>query len=331
MQTITIQPGPAVHGLPSLAMESEFLRLIVLPSVGAKIWQIHYKPLNADLLWNNPSIHPARQALYASYDDTWSGGWDELFPNDAAGELLGYNLPDHGELWTGEWQAEPVNAAGLPGLHLRYTTPVSRFLVEKTLILRPASAVLEVQYKLTNHGNQDFHFLFKLHPAFAVSANHRLDFPAMTVRREPEFAGTLGGAPLIFPWPDAQIGDQVLDLRQVPDERSGAVHFFYGTELAGGWCGVTNRATGLAAALRFDPEVLSSCWLFATHGGWRDLNVAVLEPATGYPYNMQAMIDGGEARWLAPGQSLQTSVLFYVQQGLQSIGGVGEDGVITPG
>ena len=114
----------------------------------------------------------------------------------------------------------------------------------------------------------------------------------------------------------------MLDLRQVPDARSGAVHFFYGTELAAGWCGVTNRATGLAAGLRFDPEVFSSCWLFATHGGWRDLNVAVLEPATGYPYNMRAMIDGGQARRLAPGETLETSVLFSVQEGLRSIGGL---------
>lgn len=331
MKTTTIQPGPAVNGLESIALENEFLRLVVLPQAGAKIWQIHYKPLKADLLWNNPLVPPARQPLYAAYDDNWSGGWDELFPNDEAGELLGYSLPDHGELWTGEWKAEPIDADGASGSHLRYTTPVSHFLVEKTLLVRTASAVVEVKYKLTNHRKQEFPFLFKLHPAFAVSANHRIDFPVMTVRREPEFAGTLGAAPLVFKWPDAHLGYNTLDLRQVPDERSGAVHFFYGTELAGGWCGVTNRATGLAVALRFDREVFSSCWLFATHGGWRDLNVAVLEPATGYPYSMSAMIDDGEARWLAPGESLETSVLFSAQQGLNSIGGVDENGVISPG
>lgn len=331
MNQVTIRPGTAVSGLRAIEMENEFVRLLVLPEAGAKVWQITYKPLAADLLWNNPSLGPARQALYASYDDSWSGGWDELFPNDEAGELLGYRLPDHGELWTGEWQADRIEDAGAPGLQLRYSTPLSRFVVEKTLVLRPASAVLEVKYKLTNQGSEEFPFLFKLHPAFAVSGNHRIDFPPMTVRREPEFAGTLGAAPLVFPWPDAQVGDTTLDLRQVPDERSGAVHFFYGTELAAGWCGVTNQANRLAAALRFDPEVFSSCWLFATHGGWRDLNVAVLEPATGYPYNMRAMLDDGQARWLAPGETLETSVLFSVQEGLNSIGGVDADGVITPG
>lgn len=328
MKAVTIQSGPALHGLRSIEIENEKLRLIILPEAGAKVWQIRYKPLAVDVLWNNPSLPVSQQPLYASYDDTWSGGWDELFPNDEAAELLGYSLPDHGELWTGEWQAEHVDAPGWSGLRLRYNTPVSHFLVEKTLILRPSNSVLEARYKLTNHGKDEFPFLFKLHPAFAVSANHRIDFPPMTVRREPDFAGTLGSAPLVFPWPEAHVVENVRDLRQVPDEHSGAVHFFYGTELAGGWCGVTNRATGLAAALRFDPEVFSSCWLFATHGGWRDLNVAVLEPATGYPFNMRAMIDGGKARRLAPGETLETSVLFSVQEGLASIGGVDEDGTI---
>ncbi len=122
-----------------------------------------------------------------------------------------------------------------------------------------------------------------------------------------------------------------LDLRQVPDEKSGAVHFFYGTGLGGGWCGITNRANGVAAALRFDPAVFSSCWLFATHGGWRDLNVAVLEPATGYPYKMRSMIEEGHALHLAPGETLETSVLFSVQEGLASIGGVEENGRIVAG
>jgi hypothetical protein len=316
MNEMTIRAGQALNRLRAIEVENEVLHIVVLPETGAKVWQIHYKPLGVNLLWNNPSLVPARQALHASYDDTWSGGWDELFPNDEAGELLGYNLPDHGELWTGEWEVERPGVDGGSGLCLRYTTPISRFVVEKTLLLPSPGAVLQVKYKLSNQGRKEFPFLFKLHPAFAVSANHRIDFPAMMVRREPEFAGTLESAPLTFPWPYAQVGGKILDLRQVPDAHSGAVHF---------------RANRLAAAVRLDPEVFSSCWLFATHGGWRDLNVAVLEPATGYPYRMQTMLDSGQARWLGPGESLETTVLLTVQHGLRSIGGVEEDGTVLAG
>lgn len=153
----------------------------------------------------------------------------------------------------------------------------------------------------------------------------------MTVLRELEFPGSLSAAPTAFPWPHASFGDGWLDLRQVPDVSSEAVHFFYGTEMAAGWCGITNRANRLAAALRFDRQVFKACWLFATHGGWRDLNVAVLEPATGYPFRIPSMIEAGQARSLAPGETLETTVFFSVQEGLTSIGGVAEDGQILPG
>lgn len=331
MSELTLHSGPSLHGLDTIVIENSLLRVVVLPEAGAKVWQITYKPLRAELLWNRSELPPARQPLGACYDDTWSGGWDELFPNDEAGVVQGLALPDHGELWTGEWQAEPFKSDAAVGVHLRFTSPITCFEAEKTLTLRPQSTVVEVRYKLTNRGTETFPFLWKLHPAFAVSAKHRIDFPPMTVLREPEFPGTLDGAPLTFAWPDAPVGDTVLDLREVPDASSRAVHFFYGTELAAGWCAITNRANKLAAALRFDPEIFSSCWLFATYGGWRDLNVAVPEPATGYPFQMRSMIEGGQARWLSPDESLETTVLFSVQEGLLSVGGVDKKGHILPG
>jgi hypothetical protein len=323
--------GSTALGMRSIVLENGLLRLEILPEAGAKINQITYKPLGADLLWHNPHLFPARHEPSACYDDVWSGGWDELFPNDEPGPLNGYLLPDHGELWTGEWHAEPFERDDAVGVHLRFTTPITSFLVERTLLLRADSAQLEIHYRFTNHGAESFPFLWKLHPAFAVSSSHRIDFPPMAVLREPEFPGTLGDAPPIFPWPHAPMGDSTLDLRQVPDASSRALHFFYGAGLVDGWCGITNRANRLACALRFDPKIFPSCWLFATYGGWRDLNVAVLEPATGYPFQMQAMIAGGRARRLAPGESLETSVLFSAQEGLSSIGGVDENGLILPG
>lgn len=331
MNELTLTPGLDLNGLKTFVVENRFLRIVVVPEAGAKIWQIVYKPLNVEILWNNSHVPAARHGIDTPYDDVWSGGWDELFPNDEPGPVNGYILPDHGELWTGDWHAEPVARPNAVGLHLRLQTPISNFLVERTLLLHDNRPCFEIQYRFTNQGSEAFPFLWKLHPAFAVSPHHRIDFPPMAVLREPEFPGTLGDAPPIFAWPHAPLGDTVLDLRQVPGVESQALHFFYGIGLATGWCGITNRSNRLGCALRFDPDVLSSCWLFASHGGWKDLNVAVLEPATGYPFQMQAMINGGRARWLAPGANLETSVLFSAAEGLTSIGGIDENGVILPG
>ena len=331
MNDLTFSIGETGQGLRTFLLENHFLRITILPEAGARIWQITYKPLNDDLLWNNPDVPASCQPMYACYDDAWSGGWDELFPNDEAADLKGLLLPDHGELWTGKWQATPIEDEGAVGLHLRTYTPITKFLAEKTLLLRPGRATLEVTYRLTNDGPGPMPFLFKLHPAFAVSNHHRIDFPPMAIRLEREFPGTLDGAPPIFPWPHAGMNGAAVDLRQIPDVSSKAVHFFYGTGFESGWCGITNQTKGLAAALRFDPEVFSSCWLFASHGGWRDLNVAVLEPATGYPFRINSMIEEGRARILDPGKTLETKVLFSVQEGMTSIGDVEEDGRILPG
>ena len=331
MNDLTLSTGSTLHGLRAILIENRYLRLVVLPEAGGKIWQITYKPFDSPLLWNNPGIPPAKHAIHAGYDDVWSGGWDELFPNDEAGSLRSDSMPDHGELWTGNWSAEPFQDADSAGVHLRFVTPISNFLVERTIQLPSQSAQFEIRYRFTNRNSEAYPFLWKLHPAFAVSPKHRIDFPAMTAVREPGFPGSLGEAPLSFAWPYAALGDKLLDLRQVPDASSRAVHFFYGTEMAAGWCALTNRVNGLAVALRFDPEILTSCWLFATHGGWRNLNVAVLEPATGYPFQIQSMIDTGRARSLAPGETLETSVLFTTQEGMKSVGGVGANGRILPG
>ncbi len=70
------------RGLRVITLENDLLRLQILPEAGAKIWQITHLPHGADLLWNNPRIPPARHTIHTRYDDVWSGGWDELFPND---------------------------------------------------------------------------------------------------------------------------------------------------------------------------------------------------------------------------------------------------------
>jgi galactose mutarotase-like enzyme len=330
MPELCVCTGQSINSLRTIVLENAFLRIVVLPEAGARIWQITYKPFAADLLWNNPALAPSTQALHASYDDNWCGGWDDLFPNDEAGLLAGLQVPDHGELWTGSWDATWREEESFIRLDLRFHTPITHFLAERSLILRSGSCVVELEYRLTNQSPASLPFLWKLHPAFAVSPQHRIDFPPMQVVREMDFAGTLGTAPPIFDWPIAETAAGNLDLRNVPDVSSRALHFFYGTGYTEGWCGVTNRSNQLAAALRFDPQVFSSCWLFATHGGWNDLNVAVLEPATGYPFRIQSMVDSGRARVLAPGETLATAVLFSVQQGLKSIGGVREDGHILP-
>jgi hypothetical protein len=329
MPELNISADWSYRGLNTVILENRFLRVVVLPQLGGKIWQITYKPLDTNLLWNNPRIAPARIPMNARYDDVWCGGWDELFPNDEVACIEGENYPDHGEAWTADWKAEPFEKPGAVGVVLSARTPISSMYLEKTITLCTNEARLHFHHKFTNEGGASFPFLWKLHPAFAVSPQHRIDFPPMKVVLDPAFAGTLGGAISPFDWPYAQVDGKKVDVRRIPEITDKQVYFFYGTEMKEGWCALTNVETGLACGLSFDPEVFGSCWLFASYGGWRNYNVAVLEPCTGYPLNFETMQKAGRAHTLAPGSSMETEVLFTVQPNTQSVGKIQADGTMT--
>ncbi len=317
------------RGLRTVVVENFLLRLVILPEAGGKIWQITYKPLDADLLWNNPRIAPAKLPANSRYDDVWCGGWDELFPNDEISLIEGEGYPDHGELWTGEWSAEPFQHDDEAGVRLRYVTPISAIEVEKTILLRRGQARIEFHHRFTNRGRTAFPFLWKLHPAMAVTPQHRIDFPPMHVVLEPAFPGTLAGACEPAHWPIIKTLAGEVDLRRVTSEDARQLYFFYGTQMKGNWCALTNSATGLSCALQFDAKAFPCCWLFATYGGWRNYNVAVLEPCTGYPLNFEAMKAAGRHRNLAPGETLETGVRFLVQEGLRSVGAVDPSGKMS--
>lgn len=328
---LSISTDWTYRGLRVVVLENRLLRVVILPQAGAKIWQITYKPLDADLLWNNPRMPPRCLPANSRYDDVWSGGWDELFPNDDACFIDGEAYPDHGEVWTGQWQAEPCGDANEVGVRLRFITPISAISIHKTLVLRRDSAQLHFRHSLRNVGGAPFPFLWKLHPAMAVTAQHRIDFPAMRVELEPAFPGTLAGAPASFEWPYAPIDGVQRDLRLVPPASERQLYFLYGTQMQAGWCALTDTAKRLACGLLYDRSVFPSCWLFASYGGFRNHNVAVLEPCSGFPLNFDAMRAAGRHRTLDPGQTLSTDVSFVVQEGVQSVASIEPDGRIVAG
>ncbi len=109
----TVDTRWSLCGLQVVRLENQLVRLDILPQLGAKIYSFIHQPSGRDLLWHNPHLQPAAVPFGAKFDDTWSGGWDELIPNDVPVAFPnGDVLPDHGEVWsqTSEWQV--VEAGG---------------------------------------------------------------------------------------------------------------------------------------------------------------------------------------------------------------------------
>jgi len=316
------------HNLRALVLENSLLRLVLLPELGGKLWSLRYKPLDREILWHNPRMVPRPAPYGAAYDDWFCGGWDELFPNDAPTNFAGDTYPDHGEWWSMPfaWEITAAHAAEVT-IHCWRAGVVTDTRVDRWITLRADSPTFATCYRIHNAGPQTLDFLWKLHPALTISPSARIDLPACTVRPEPAFNGRLDKRP--FHWPMA-CGAQggTVDMRVVPGKDAATCDFYYATDLAAGWCALTDLETGSGFGLAFDPAIFRSVWVFGAYGGWRGHYTTILEPCTGYPYQLEEGVTQGTASQLAPGATLETTVTAVLYQGRSYVSQMTQDGEV---
>lgn len=325
--TVRFDSNWTYRGLQALVLENDQVRAVLLPDLGAKIWSLVYKPVDREMLWHNPRAAPRPAPFGATYDDWFSGGWDELFPNDAPEVMNGERYPDHGELWSMPFEWELVRRTDRElTLHLWRPGVVTPALMEKWVTLRAGEPLLHFRHRILNDSLFELPFLWKLHPALHITPASRIDLPARRVIIDENFRARLGSEVTEFEWPHAGTGDVSVDMRQVPAPTSGSADFYYAVELDDGWCAMTDTAQEVGFGLAFDREVLSSVWVFASYGGWRGLYTAILEPSTGYPFLLSKAMTEGRHISLAPGQTLETEVTAALYRGLSGVQRITPDG-----
>ena len=101
-------PDSKIHGLRAIELENEWLRLSLLPEVGAKMYDLVWKPTGRNFLWHNPRIRPQPYPIEANFDNYWCGGWDEGFPTCDECDFRGEHYPNLGELRSVGWTVDSV-------------------------------------------------------------------------------------------------------------------------------------------------------------------------------------------------------------------------------
>jgi hypothetical protein len=119
------------------------------------------------------------------------------------------------------------------------------------------------------------------------------------------------------------------DMRRCLPITAQVNEFQYATEMEAGWCSLTHTRDRIGFGLAWEREKLPSCWIFASYGGWRNLQVAVLEPCTGYPIGVADGAARGTHQTLAPGASLACDVTAVVYTGAAGVSGIDQEGNVT--
>ncbi|MHB0855999.1 MAG: aldose epimerase family protein [Anaerolineae bacterium] len=321
------------HDLQVVRLESRTLCIDVLPEIGAKIYNLVHKPTDRNHLWHNPYLPPARQTFGAAFDNVWSGGWDELVPNDLprlvdGGELL----PDHGEVWAQEAAWEVVEA-GPEVVAARFVTEgrVQRTRFAKTISLREGDAFCRVQYRYSNLSPWPIDYVWNIHPPMVISPATRLDVPARSGLveswREDRF---LGGTEFQWPYITSRDG-RVVDLRRVDPPEAALAEQFYLTDVDEGWYAVTDTAAQVGFGMVFPRAVFPHVWLFRVCGGWRGLYTLILEVSSGYPYDLDIARRNGTCGRVLPGETVEAEVLAVAYSGVTSVERILPDGQVIPG
>ncbi len=307
----------SLAGQPAVVLENRRLRAVLLPGLGGKIISLVDKLADTELLWRNERV-PVRPVPFGSgYDDVFLGGWDELFPNDEPEVLAGEAVPDHGELWSLPWTvAEVVDTGDEVALELTVRTPVSAATVSKRLVLG-RGPTLRTDYRVTNDGRRDLPYLWKSHVAVRLQTDTEIALGAGEVMVHPFGEPRVRPPGGRFAWPTAVVDGVEHDFRRPPDTRTeGRSEFLIATSLTEGRCGVRHPTARTGLTLTFDPAALPSCWTFASYGGgWRGLDVLVLEPCTGYPLSVGAGVAAGTHQVLPAGETRIWSLTAEVGSG----------------
>jgi hypothetical protein len=291
-----------IQGFSEIMLGNESIQISVLPELGGKIWELWHKPSQTQWLWHNPHIELKSVRLGASYDDNWAGGWEELFPNDAPGEFMGDDLPDHGEWWSQPWQYQVSDSMrDRASIRLWRDGAVTGMQFEKLISIEDTAPRVSIGYRILNDTSRTRYFLFKQHLALAVSPFHRLQLPGGKVTPVDLTFSTLIRSNAVSVWPSAFGGNgELIDLSICPAAELCHREFIYVSELPEGWCGAWNSRNGATLRLHFPRNVFPFTWLFMTYGGWRDLYSVVFEPCTNMPKDLATAQSLGQCAVLHP-------------------------------
>ena len=312
------------EGIPSLALENEFLRVEVLLDKGTDVVEFLYKPCDLDIAWltaggvRDPTAYFSTSPdPLATFLDHYPGGWQEIFPNGGEpAESAGARFGQHGEVSNLPWDAtlvEDTEAAVAARFSVR--TQKTPFLIEKTLRLAANEPVLHLTEIIRNESDVPLRAMWGHHLTYGrpfLGPGGRIRLPPgvraiphpVAINRTGE-RRLRGGTPFAWPHATGPHGEQ-LDLSLLPPPGTSS-ELIYLTGFPEGWYEVENPAIGAGVRVEWDIETMPYLWFWQEFGAmtgypWygRHRNIG-LEPFSSYPNRgLAAAVANGTALTFAP-------------------------------
>ena len=316
-------------GLRAGVLSNRWIRLVVLPELGGKLWSLEYRPLAHEWLWHNPRIQVSRLFLGAPFDENWAGGADLAFPSCHTSHWNDWPVPELGELWSIPWDLRFDEDDEAGTLTLSAGGRIWPITVTRTIRLPHDRPIVELGFEIANIGPEPCPFIMGLHPALAIAPGYRIDLPPGKVRVD-EAKGDMGVADQEYLWPMLPTLNGQRDMRRIPPQSQGEYggHFFWptGPDL---WWSVTDQKSKTGIGLVASHEQFEGFWMWQVYGGWRGYYHLALEPWTSYPITLHEGVEAGTAQWLVAGQPYSAQTRLVCFEGYDAVSRIDPDGTVV--
>jgi hypothetical protein len=304
-----------VGTLSALELENEWLKLRILPEVGAKIYDLIYKPSGKNILWHNPRIVPQSFPIEGEFDNYWCGGWDDAFPTCDECVVQGQRYPSLGELRSLRWNIDSAGRSGSDAVaQLSAFGPITPVKATKTVTLEERSAAMRLRYSITNLGPASVDFLWGTHPAVAITEHTILRIPArggvVAQCNQPGW-GEVGQR---YQWPILETAAGRVEMNKVRNIEANLCFGHYAVDLEQGWYAIEDASSGEGFLLSFPLDQCPCLWLWLNYGGWRGLHHVIVEPWTGMPVNLEQACEHKTNRSLKPNEEFCVEISATVYQ-----------------
>jgi len=269
--------------IDAIVLENDTLSLRILPALGSKLASILFKPMDYELLWQNPGAMYKKTKYGDDYPLGEASGFDEMFPtiNRCRCEnepWSGTVIPDHGEVWSLPWDyviEKDQVVLSVHGIRLPYR-------LEKKLSLQGSDII--IRYKATNLSPFDIEYIWAAHPLFNASKGMKFIVPAGMSRVINSVPGSrlrTYGKQYAFPCAMTDQGDE-FDLSVVPQQNAtGCQKYYFAEKMTEGWCGLHDPERELNIGMAFPREKVPYLGVWVNEGGFDNQYNIAPEPATG--------------------------------------------------